>query len=190
MQTGVQIVDTEIVAVVGKRIDLFGPSIEFLTSPCDPQKSSYVLRGIIPPGRTAPLHSHRDAEDFYVISGEVLVLRQGARGYESITCKAGDYIRVPSGVAHGRHNVSSEPFVALIITTRTLGKFFLEAGSRSSRRLNLRHPMILRGWRMYPRNTITGTPLRKRTPLPTYGFDRATRRSRCHARSRRGNATA
>ena len=114
--------------VIGQRIDLFGPSVEFLTSPYDPQKDFCVLRGIIPPGGAAPLHSHRDVEDFYVISGEVLALRKGAHGYESIACKAGEYIRVPSGVPHGWRNVSSEPFVTLVITTPTLGKFFLEAG--------------------------------------------------------------
>jgi len=120
--------NAEIDAVVGRRVDLFGPSIEFLTSPYDPQKDFCVLRGKIPPGCAAPLHSHHDVEDFYVISGEVLVLKQGERGFESIACKAGDYIRMPSGVPHGWRNVSSEPFVALIITTPTLGKFFLEAG--------------------------------------------------------------
>ena len=118
----------EIDDVVGRRFDLFGPSVEFLTSPYDSQKPFCVLRGIIPPGCGAALHSHDDVEDFYVVSGEVLVLRQGAHGYESIACKAGDYIRMPGGTAHGWHNVSSEPFVALVITTPTLGKFFLEAG--------------------------------------------------------------
>lgn len=115
-------------AVVGKRVDLFGPSVEFLTSPFDPQNDFCVLRGTIPPGCLAPLHSHHDVEDFYVISGEVLALRQGAHGYESFVCKAGNYIRVPGGVRHGWRNVSSEAFVALIITTPTLGKFFFEAG--------------------------------------------------------------
>ena len=55
-------------------------------------------------------------------------MKQGEHGYESTACKAGDYIRVPSGVRHGWRNVSGEPFVALIITTPTLGKFFFEAG--------------------------------------------------------------
>ena len=87
-----------------------------------------MLRGVIPPGVSAPLHSHADIEDFYVLSGEVLALRQAAHGCELTVRKAGDYVRVPSGVRHGWRNVSSEPFVSLIITTPTLGKFFLEAG--------------------------------------------------------------
>jgi quercetin dioxygenase-like cupin family protein len=120
--------DAEMESVIGRCVDLFGPSVEFLTSPYDPEKGFCVLRGTLPPGGAAPLHSHRDSEDFYVISGEALALRQGAHGYDSIARQAGDFIRVPSGARHGWRNVSSEPFVALIVTTPTLGRFFLEAG--------------------------------------------------------------
>lgn len=115
-------------AKVGERIDLFGPSLEFLTPTSDAKGAFCVLRGMIPPGVSVPLHSHADIEDFYVISGEALALRQAAQGYATAAHKTGDYVRVPSGVRHGWRNVSSEPFVSLIITTPTLGKFFLEAG--------------------------------------------------------------
>jgi uncharacterized RmlC-like cupin family protein len=54
--------------------------------------------------------------------------RQGADGYEWIDGKAGDYVHVPSGARHAWRNVSSEPNVALIITTPKLGRYFLEAG--------------------------------------------------------------
>ena len=119
--------DTELEGVVGRRVDLFGPTVEFLTSASNAEVFC-VLKGVIPPGVFVPLHSHADMEDFYVISGEVLAVRQGANGYETTVRGAGDYVRVPSGVRHGWRNVSSEPFVSLIITTPTLGKFLLEAG--------------------------------------------------------------
>jgi uncharacterized RmlC-like cupin family protein len=48
--------------------------------------------------------------------------------YEWIVGKAGDYIHVPSGARHAWRNVSSEPLVALIITTTRLGRFFQEVG--------------------------------------------------------------
>jgi quercetin dioxygenase-like cupin family protein len=124
----VKVTDAEIDARVGERIDLFGPSVEFLTQTSNANGAFCVLRGVIPPGVSVPLHSHADIEDFYVISGEALALRQGAQRYETTAHKTGDYVRVPSGVRHGWRNVSSEPFVSLIITTPTLGKFFLEAG--------------------------------------------------------------
>jgi quercetin dioxygenase-like cupin family protein len=113
---------------VGQRVDLFGPTVEFLTPTSEANGAFCVLRGVIPPGVSVPLHSHADIEDFYVVSGEVLAVKQAAHGYVSTACKAGDYVRVPSGAPHGWRNVSNEPFVALVITTPTLGKFFLEAG--------------------------------------------------------------
>ena len=79
-------------------------------------------------GCSVPLHSHPDTEDFFIISGEVQALRRGADGYEWIDGKAGDYLHVPGGARHAWRNVSSEPLVALIITTPKLGQYFLEAG--------------------------------------------------------------
>jgi quercetin dioxygenase-like cupin family protein len=51
---------------------------------------------VIPPGVSVPLHSHPDTENFFVISGEVQALRQGAQGYEWIVAKAGDHLHVPA----------------------------------------------------------------------------------------------
>jgi quercetin dioxygenase-like cupin family protein len=55
----------------GKVLELFGPTVEFLTSPQDAQNDFCVLRGTISPGVFVPLHSHPDTEDFLVISGEL-----------------------------------------------------------------------------------------------------------------------
>ena len=119
---------TEINPTTGLRLDLLGPMVEFLTSPQEANIDFCVLRGMIPPGVSVPLHSHPDTEDFFVISGEVQALRQGTQGYEWIVAKAGDYLHVPSGARHGWRNVSSEPMVSFIITTRRLGQFFQEVG--------------------------------------------------------------
>ncbi len=81
----------------GVRLDVFGPTVEFLTSPQDAQNDFCVLKGTIPPGVFVPLHSHPDTEDFIVTSGEVQILRQDTEGYEWIVAKAGDYIHMPSG---------------------------------------------------------------------------------------------
>ncbi|MDQ2638818.1 MAG: cupin domain-containing protein [Actinomycetota bacterium] len=51
----------------GPSFDVFGPTIEFLAFSDD----FCVLRGVVPPGVTVPMHRHADAEDFYIISGEV-----------------------------------------------------------------------------------------------------------------------
>ena len=112
----------------GLRLEFFGPTVEFLTSPEDEHSDFCVMKGTIPPGGSVPLHSHSDTEDFLMISGSVEGLRHDTEGYKWITTKAGDYLHVPAGAKHAWRNVSNEPVVNLIITTKKLGRFFQEAG--------------------------------------------------------------
>ena len=112
----------------GLVLDLFGPTVEFLTSPEDEQNDFCVLKGTIPPGGSVPLHSHPDTEDFLPISGSAEGLRHDVGGYEWIAAKAGDHIHVPAGARHAWRNVSDEPVVSLVTTSKKLGRFFREAG--------------------------------------------------------------
>jgi quercetin dioxygenase-like cupin family protein len=108
-------------------LDLLGPAVEFLTRP-DVQGSFCVLRGVLPPGMTVPLHSHDDAEDFLVLTGTHEVLMRGAHGLEWTDAHAGDYVHIPAGTPHAHRNVSPDPAIDLMITTARLGQFFAEAG--------------------------------------------------------------
>jgi quercetin dioxygenase-like cupin family protein len=65
----------------GKFLELFGPTVEYLTSPQDTQNDFCVLKGTIPPGVFVPLHSHPDTEDFLVISGELEGLKQDSEDH-------------------------------------------------------------------------------------------------------------
>jgi quercetin dioxygenase-like cupin family protein len=121
-------ISTQVNATTARRVDLLGPTVEFLTSPQEANIDFCVLKGILPPGVCVPLHSHPDTEDFFVISGEVEALRQGTQGYEWIVVKAGDYLHVPGGTRHGWRNVSSEPMVVYLITSTRLARFFQEIG--------------------------------------------------------------
>jgi quercetin dioxygenase-like cupin family protein len=112
----------------GQVIEFFGPTLELLTSPVDEHNDFCVLKGTIPPDGYVPLHSHDDTEDFLVVSGEVEGLRQDSEGHEWISAKTGDYVHVPAGARHAWRNVSSEPVVTLITTTKRLGRFFQETG--------------------------------------------------------------
>jgi quercetin dioxygenase-like cupin family protein len=125
---GEQHMYTEINPTTGVRLDVLGPTVEFLTSPQEAHIDFCVMRGVIPPGVSVPLHSHPETEDFFIISGQAQALRQSTEGYEWIEGKAGDYIHVPSGARHAWRNASSEPLVALIITTTRLGQVFQEVG--------------------------------------------------------------
>jgi uncharacterized RmlC-like cupin family protein len=86
------------------------------------------MRGIVPPGVTVPLHSHDDAEDFYILAGTQQVLTHGNYGLQWRDAHAGDYVRVPGGIPHAHRNISGEPAIDLIVTTSRLGRFFLEVG--------------------------------------------------------------
>jgi quercetin dioxygenase-like cupin family protein len=112
----------------GRVLELFGPTVEFLTSPQEAQSDFCVLKGTIPPGVSVPLHSHADTEDFFVISGEIEGLRQTSEGYKWIGAKTGDYIHVPSNARHAWRNVSNKPTLVYIITTKNMGHFFEETG--------------------------------------------------------------
>ena len=54
----------EINPSTGKVVELFGPTIEFLTSPQDSESDFCILRGTIPDNVQVPIHSHPDTEDF------------------------------------------------------------------------------------------------------------------------------
>ena len=109
-------------------LDVLGPTIEFLTSPDEADDGLSVMRGVIPPGVVVPIHSHDDAEAFYILAGTQQVLTQGTDGLEWTDARAGDYIDVPPGTPHAHRNVSHDPAVDLLITTARLGRFFQHVG--------------------------------------------------------------
>jgi quercetin dioxygenase-like cupin family protein len=109
-------------------LEVFGPTVEFISFSNDDYNQICVMRGVIPPGVTVPLHSHADFEDFFLVSGTQQVLLPDAHGLHWRDARAGDYVRIPGGIPHAHRNVSGTPAVELIITTARLGQFFREAG--------------------------------------------------------------
>lgn len=113
----------------GEVLDVLGPTVEVLTLSDAPGEQFCVMRGAIAPGVTVPLHSHKDTEDFYIVSGTQQVLIPGPAGFHWCDARAGDYLRVPGGIPHAHRNATDEPVVDIIITTPRLGYFFREAGT-------------------------------------------------------------
>ena len=107
-------------------VDVFGPTVEFVSGPDDPGADFWVMRGVVPPGVTVPLHSHDDAEDFFILSGAQQVLTKSDQGLQWRDVNAGDYVHIPGGTPHAHRNVSDEPAVELVVTTARLGRFFRE----------------------------------------------------------------
>ena len=109
-------------------LDVFGPTVEFLTSPSEAEAVYCVMRGTMPPGVTVPLHSHPDVESFFLLSGAVQMLTQREDTCAWLDVKPGSFIHIPSGAKHAFRNTSSAPAVMLITTTPQLGRFFQEIG--------------------------------------------------------------
>jgi quercetin dioxygenase-like cupin family protein len=116
-------------------VDVFGPTLEFISGPDDPGADFWVMRGVVPPGVAVPLHSHDDAEDFFILSGTQQVLTKSDQGLHWRDVNAGDYVHIPAGTPHAHRNVSDEPAVELVITTARLGRFFQEVA-----RTGVTHP--------------------------------------------------
>ncbi|WP_234814127.1 cupin domain-containing protein [Mycolicibacterium iranicum] len=109
-------------------LEVMGPSVEFLTITDEPGNRICVMRAVIPPGVTVPLHRHDDFEDFFILAGEHQVLVESDGRREWVDVRAGDYVQVPGDVLHAHRNLSAEPAVDLIITTARIGRFFEEVG--------------------------------------------------------------
>jgi hypothetical protein len=54
-----------------RSVDCFGMTLCFMTALEEGQDDFCVLRGVIPPGGSIPLHSHPDMEDFFILLGKV-----------------------------------------------------------------------------------------------------------------------
>jgi quercetin dioxygenase-like cupin family protein len=113
-------------------VDVFGPTIEFISGPDDPDADFWVMRGVLPPGVTVPLHSHDDAEDFFILSGTQQVLISSDQGLQWRDVNAGDYVHIPANAPHAHRNVSDQPAVELIVTAAKLGRFFQEIARRGA----------------------------------------------------------
>jgi len=122
---------TNTIHVIGGRtevLDVLGARLEFLVTPSEGDLYC-VVKGTIPPRMSVGLHSHPDAESFFVASGAGQVLIDHDGRLEWLDVAPGDFFHIPGGTKHAHRNTSShEPLVELLITSITLGRFFLDVG--------------------------------------------------------------
>ena len=109
-------------------LDVFGPRVEFFTSPEEANSTYCVMMGTIPPGVAVPLHSHPDLESFFLISGDVQALSEQAEKLEWRDVRPGEFVHIPPNAKHAWRNTSSGLAIMLITTTGKLGRFFQEIG--------------------------------------------------------------
>jgi quercetin dioxygenase-like cupin family protein len=110
-------------------LDVLGVAVEFLTEPSARTATYCVIKGTIPAGLAVPLHSHRDDESFFVVSGEDEVLWEDEYGQlEWHRVAPGDFVHIRGGTKHAHRNRSPTAVVELITTSTQIGRFFQEAG--------------------------------------------------------------
>jgi quercetin dioxygenase-like cupin family protein len=95
-------------------LDLFGPTVQFFTTPEEADGQLCVMKGIIPNEGSVPIHSHADVECFFMVSGQQEILQEVDGRFSWILCKPGDFIQVPSGAKHAFRNSVAEPAVSIV----------------------------------------------------------------------------
>lgn len=110
-----------------ERIDVLGPTIQFVTDPAE-EGAPCIMRGTIPPGGSVPLHSHADPETFLPLSGQLRCLTFHGEAFEWIEIRPGDIFHVPGGAKHAFRNDGREEAVMIIASTAKIGRFFRELG--------------------------------------------------------------
>jgi quercetin dioxygenase-like cupin family protein len=109
-------------------LDIMGPRIIFAIPPEVANESFCVIHSILPPGAVVALHSHEDVEGFYIVSGELEVVREEAGEYRWTTLEAEEFIHISSWVKHGLRNRSAGDVRIILTTTAKMGRFFQEVG--------------------------------------------------------------
>jgi quercetin dioxygenase-like cupin family protein len=121
LKTGPKVTDTEI-------LDVLGPRIQFLTALSDNNDDYCLISSTFPDSVAVPVHSHAERETFYVLGGEI----QGLCENQWITLGAGDVLDVPGGLKHGWRNVSGAPASLLLVVPMRLGRFLREIARPAS----------------------------------------------------------
>jgi len=56
-------------------VELFGTLVQFLVTPAQASEAFALMRGIVPPRVSVPLHSHSDPEVLVILEGKLDVLQ-------------------------------------------------------------------------------------------------------------------
>jgi quercetin dioxygenase-like cupin family protein len=109
-------------------LDVLGPTIQHLTKLSKSDDDFCVVKGVLRTGVTVPLHNHPDRETFYMLAGELEILKWAESGPHWHRLTAGNVLDMPSGTKHALRNSAAGDAVVLIITTMKHGQFFRDVG--------------------------------------------------------------
>jgi quercetin dioxygenase-like cupin family protein len=106
------------------RRDVFGPTIEILTTGTAADSAPALLRGTVPTGVVVPMHAHGDPETFVVLAGQLEGLVVSNEEATWLTVDTGQVFHVPPNARHALRNTGPQPAVALIVSTPRMAEFF------------------------------------------------------------------
>ena len=104
--------------------ELLNAQLQFLTTPDQTGSDISMMRTVLPPSATIPLHKHADPEIFYVLGGNLEVFQEklGHAGWD--TLRPGQTAAIPGEIKHAVRNPSTEAVICLTITKTKLYSFF------------------------------------------------------------------
>ncbi len=105
-------------------VDLFGPTLKFLTPLPEIGEGYALMKGTLGPGHVIPLHAHPDRETFYVIEGRLEAIKDGTWQH----LRPGDVFDIPENIRHGFRSTSGATAIVVVVTTMRLARFMRRAG--------------------------------------------------------------
>ncbi|AEU38042.1 cupin domain-containing protein [Granulicella mallensis] len=97
---------------------------QFLVRPQEGANKIALIRGELPEGCEIPLHSHRDVEIFFIISGQVSIYVEGLNGSAWQTIAEGEAVSIPGGSKHALRAAGTTPADVISVTGGELFSFF------------------------------------------------------------------
>lgn len=109
--------------------DVLGVSVTRLVSNNETGDHFCIAEAVVPPGVGIPLHSHPDVEMFYVIEGELRLMRMVNNTPDEMIVGTNQAGFVPSNALHGFINAGTIAARVIITCTKGLEQFLMEAGT-------------------------------------------------------------
>ena len=103
-----------------------GTLLQFVSTPEQNGADVSVMRGGVPAGAVVPLHSHADAEIFYVTEGSMEVFQDDGQSSGWQTAGVGDVVTIAGGVKHALRNPGSSAAMSVLVSQGQLYRFFRE----------------------------------------------------------------
>ena len=112
----------------GGLLNVLGTTLRLLAGGADTGDTFALLEVTVPPGATVPMHSHPQAEAFYVLDGELEFGRQSGEAVSVSRVAAGQCVHVPREARHSFRNAGPGDVRVLVACEAGLVAFFEDAG--------------------------------------------------------------